>query len=84
MNQKCPFCDSSDFVDDSKICSHCGRNITAIRILCKSCKKMTPSQEKICCHCGVKHKNDLHWKIPVIILLFIAAFILSIVIRVFV
>jgi hypothetical protein len=41
---------------------------------------MTPTSEPACCHCGARARSELAWKIPVIVALFVAAFILSIVV----
>jgi hypothetical protein len=42
---------------------------------------MVPTYEPVCWNCGLKFKSDLGWKIPVIILIFVLAIVLSILIR---
>jgi hypothetical protein len=39
---------------------------------------MTPTAEAVCCHCGARARSDLAWKIPLIVALFILAFLLGI------
>ncbi len=79
MTTVCPFCQGAV---RERVCAVCGRDPTAIRRLCKHCGKMSPANEATCCHCGRAFRSDLRWKIPLIIALFIAAFILSVLIQI--
>jgi len=38
---------------------------------------MTPLNEPACSHCGTKIRSEMRWKIPVIIIMFLAAFVVS-------
>lgn len=42
---------------------------------------MSTTYEPACWSCGKKFKNDMAWKIPLIIIIFILAITLSIVLR---
>lgn len=39
---------------------------------------MVPSSERVCPNCGAAFRSDLNWKIPLIVLLFVLAFVISI------
>jgi uncharacterized integral membrane protein len=41
---------------------------------------MSPSNESACRNCGAAFKSDMRWKIPLIVFLFLLAFVLGIVI----
>jgi RNA polymerase subunit RPABC4/transcription elongation factor Spt4 len=43
-----------------RVCSHCGQQ--------------TPGDQKVCASCGRAQSNDMWWKVPLIILLFLIAF----------
>jgi RNA polymerase subunit RPABC4/transcription elongation factor Spt4 len=75
----CPFCERES---EGGICAHCGRDPTGRRRVCDDCKKITPSGEPICCHCGKRFRTELAWKIPAIIVMFVVAAVLSVVIRI--
>lgn len=79
MSRQCPFCDAQT---DGARCRSCGRDPTAPRFVCSECGKMTPEAEDQCSHCGAQQTSDLAWKVPVIILLFVAAFVLAFVVQV--
>jgi len=78
MERPCPFCGATT---KRELCPACGRSVTARRIVCASCQKQTPKDEKACCHCGQTHKSDLRWKIPLIITLFVLAAVITILIE---
>jgi len=75
----CPFCDD---VAGGDPCGACGRAPTASRRLCPSCKKMSPLDEPECSHCGKLFRNELRWKVPVIIIMFVAAIAASVIVRI--
>ncbi len=72
----CPFCGAP--ADAAKFCGSCGRATTAPRRPCGQCRRMVPTGERACWNCGAVFKSDMRWKIPLIIFLFILAFIISI------
>ena len=74
----CPFCDAPA---EARVCASCKRDTTAARRPCQSCGKMIPLQEKRCSHCGVSQSSELGWKIPLIVAMFVVAFILAILLR---
>lgn len=76
----CPFCESETF---ETVCASCGRDISATRRICANCSKMTPTVEKVCCHCGTPIANELAWKIPLIVFMFVVAFVVSFLIAVY-
>ncbi|MBK7829951.1 hypothetical protein [Nannocystis sp.] len=75
----CPFC--GDLTGEAGRCGGCGRNKQAPRRSCTNCGKFTPSAEANCCHCRQAFTSELAWKVPVIIVLFIAAIVLSVAVR---
>lgn len=75
----CPFC--GDLTGDAARCGGCGRNKRAARRICPGCSKQTPSSEPTCCHCKRAFGSDMAWKVPLIIAIFIAAIVLSVVVR---
>lgn len=74
----CPFCGEQT---TGSPCTSCGRDVTAARRVCPRCHKMTPALEKACSHCGAEHKSDLRWKVPLIIAIFVVAFILAVLLQ---
>ena len=75
---RCPFCLAELHGDR---CDKCGRDPTATRNVCPACKKMTPTAEPRCSHCGAGRTSELRWKIPLIIAVFAVAIALSIAIQ---
>ena len=71
----CPFCRAPAA---SKFCGSCGRDTTAPRRPCTKCGRMVPSSERACWNCGAAFKSDMRWKIPLIIFLFLLAFLISV------
>lgn len=51
------------------------------RKVCPACNELTPSSEPACAHCGAAFRSELAWKVPVIVLMFVLAFVLSLWIR---
>jgi predicted amidophosphoribosyltransferase len=75
----CPYCGNPQASPD--VCLHCGRNPSAPRRICPTCKMMTPKSERACWHCGAVFTSELSWKIPVVIVVIIVSAILQFVIR---
>lgn len=75
----CPFCAAPAH---AKFCGSCGRDTTAPRRPCQKCRRMMPSNEPACRHCGATYKSDMRWKVPLIIFLFLLAFVVSFIIAV--
>ena len=76
--RSCPFCGAPAAA--AQFCGSCGRNTNAPRRPCGSCGRMSPSSERACWHCGANFKSDMRWKVPLIVFLFLLAFVLSIVV----
>lgn len=74
----CPFCRMPATM---RFCETCGRDTTAPRRPCPRCGYMVPSNEPTCWNCGTQFRSEMWWKIPLIILLFLIAIVLSLVIR---
>lgn len=75
----CPFC--GDLTGSAERCGGCGRNKRAPRRSCPGCGKMTPSGDPSCCHCRRAFASELAWKVPLIVAIFVAAIVLSVVLR---
>ncbi len=71
----CPFCGAPAA---AQMCGSCGRDTTAPRRPCGECRRMVPSSERACWNCGAGFGSDLRWKIPLIVFLFLLAFVISI------
>ena len=65
MESYCPFCKSPAAPPR---CARCGRDPTAPRRQCQGCQQMTPVGEPPCMHCGAHAKNDVVWKLPLLLL----------------
>jgi len=78
MKRNCPFCGE---VAEGDSCQSCGLPVTASRRVCTKCGKITLSQDSKCVHCGMVKPNELAWKIPLIIILFIIAFVITVLIQ---
>lgn len=76
--RKCPFCET---LNVQSLCKKCGRDVTAPRRLCTHCQRMTPMNEENCAHCKARQTSDLRWKVPLIVGIFLLAFILSIILH---
>lgn len=74
--RRCPFCGSPAA---AQLCGSCGCQTNAPRRPCGKCGRLSPSSESACRNCGAGFKSDLRWKIPLIVFLFLLAFVLSIV-----
>lgn len=75
----CPFC--GDLTGSAERCGGCSRNKRAPRRSCPACRKFSPTSEPACCHCRQSFGSELAWKVPVIIAIFVAAIVLSVVVR---
>jgi len=75
----CPYCQDPGASD--RHCARCGRDPSAPRRVCGACRKLTPTKEPRCCHCGSVYTSDLWWKIPVVVALMILAVILRVILR---
>jgi hypothetical protein len=75
---QCPFCGA---LAPGPRCPTCGRDPTAPRMPCPRCGRMRPSAEPACLHCGGKAGSDLSWKIPVIVAIFVAAIVISVLVH---
>lgn len=71
----CPFCGAPAA---AQMCTSCGRDTTAPRRPCGKCGSMAPSCDRGCWNCGAGFKSDLWWKVPLIVLLFLLAFAISV------
>ena len=76
---RCPFCGGET---PGPYCTKCGRQRNTSRRVCHACSELTPKDEVNCCHCGEAPRNELAWKIPAIIVMFVVAIGLSILLRV--
>jgi predicted amidophosphoribosyltransferase len=71
----CPFCRAPAA---AQVCGSCGRDTTAPRRPCGRCRQMAPSSERECRNCGAVFRSDLRWKVPLIVFLFLLAFVISV------
>jgi hypothetical protein len=71
----CPYCKAPA---PGQVCSACQRDTTARRRVCPKCGRLTPSVEPACLACGARFKNDLAWKIPIIVVIFLFVVIVTI------
>jgi hypothetical protein len=76
----CPFCSSKS---SGRQCAGCGRDVTAPRKICGSCRRTTPSQDRYCCHCRARQHSELSWKLPLIVLAFAVIFLLNVAIALY-
>lgn len=74
----CPFCGTAT---RTQSCDRCGRDTAAHRRLCPSCGKMAPASDASCWSCGRPFRSDLWWKVPLIIGLFVVAFVVVVLIQ---
>ena len=74
----CPFCGAPA---EGARCPACGRDPTARRAVCAMCGQMTPVGEKKCCHCTVPQGGETLKKVVIIVALFIAALVRSILVH---
>jgi len=78
MGRPCPFCGTPVA---GPLCQTCGQDPTAPRRPCRKCGRPTPSAVKQCLHCHAAQGSEMPGKIIIIVLMFAAAFILSIVLH---
>jgi predicted amidophosphoribosyltransferase len=76
--RRCPFCSTET---PEPRCPTCQRDPTAARRVCHQCKKQTPTAEPACMHCRVGKASEMSWKVPVIVAMFVAAFLISLAIH---
>ena len=50
--------------------------------VCPRCGELSPSAGGGCDHCGAAFTSDLRWKVPLIVLLFLIAFAVTIAVEV--
>jgi RNA polymerase subunit RPABC4/transcription elongation factor Spt4 len=74
----CPFCKAPV---SGPLCQQCGQDPGAARKICKRCKGVTPSALKQCILCGAAQRSEMPGKIIIIVLMFLAAFIVSILVH---
>jgi len=72
----CPFC--GEPAPDAR-CATCGRDPTAPRRPCDACGRIVPSADPACWSCGAPRRNEMRRKVPLIVLMFLAAIALSVV-----
>ena len=78
----CPFCGGA--AANGGQCAACGRVVTVPRRICRRCGAQTPSAERRCHACGTAQGNELRWKIPLIVTMFVAAFVLAVAAQIYV
>ncbi len=74
----CPFCGAPV---GGLLCQSCGQDPTAARKLCPRCGQTTPSAVKQCMRCRATLGSGMPTKVIIIVAMFVAAFILSIVLH---
>lgn len=72
----CPFCGNQQATADH--CSACNRNPSLPRRVCSACNRVSPSSEAACMHCKRAFGSEMSWKVPLIVLLFVAAIVISV------
>lgn len=72
----CPFCSAQ--IAGTATCPSCGRDPTARRRVCARCGKQTPFAEPACIGCGVAARSEMPGKIAIIVALFAAAIVASV------
>jgi hypothetical protein len=73
----CPFCDSAD---QGRLCAWCGRDRTTTCRKCWSCRKVTPSADPVCCHCGAP--QSYRWQRTIIIAVFVVAVVVALTLQI--
>lgn len=73
--RRCPYCNVMTTVP---VCTSCGRDVTSKRRLCGKCNEWTPASDSFCCHCGDRKLNEWLWRVPLMVVLFLAAMAASI------
>ncbi len=73
--RRCPFCGATT---EEALCGSCGRDPAAPRRPCRACSKMTPADGAACVHCHAVATSEWTWKLPLIIGLFVLAFVISV------
>ncbi|MCA9185592.1 MAG: hypothetical protein R3E01_29490 [Pirellulaceae bacterium] len=75
MDRENPYLVTSRPVNQAK---HQGHRIGRAHAVCPQCEQFNPVGASRCRHCGSTFVNELTWKIPVIVLIFLAAIALGI------
>jgi hypothetical protein len=78
--RRCPFCGATTA---EALCGACGRDVAAPRRPCRACAKMTPADAVACVHCGAVATSEWRWKLPLIIGMFVLAFIASVLLQMY-
>jgi hypothetical protein len=71
----CPYCGA---MAASALCGTCRRDPRGSRRICGRCQRQTPIAEKVCMHCKTPAGSEMSWKVPLIIVMFVAAIALAI------
>ncbi len=71
----CPYCGSPA---PGQTCPACNRDTTAPRRVCSKCGRITLMTEPNCVGCKTFYRSDMVWKVPIIVLMFVIAIILTI------
>jgi hypothetical protein len=74
----CPYC---GVPTSGQVCTSCGRDTTAPRRICRQCGRITPLSEPNCLACGKIPANDLAWKIPLLIGIYVVVIIILVAIN---
>jgi hypothetical protein len=62
-------------------CPTCNRDTTAPRRVCRQCGRITPVTEPKCLACGKVPLNELAWKIPILIGIYIVAIVIIVILN---
>ncbi len=73
---RCFFCEGDV---QGGVCTACGVNASAPRRACDGCQRVILAAAPACPHCGQARTNDMWWKIPLIVAMFVAVFIISVI-----
>jgi hypothetical protein len=74
----CPYCGAPA---SGQVCTSCRRDTTAPRRVCRQCGRITPLSESRCLACGKIPTNDLAWKIPLLIGIYIVVIVILVAIN---
>jgi hypothetical protein len=74
----CPYCGA---LAKGQLCTSCQRDTTAPRRVCRQCGRITPLSEPKCLACGKVPLNDLAWKIPLLIGIYIVFIVIIVVLN---
>jgi RNA polymerase subunit RPABC4/transcription elongation factor Spt4 len=74
--QRCFFCEAAVVADT---CVSCGVSASAPRRACDGCQRVILAAAPACPHCAHVRSNEMWWKIPLIVAMFLAVFIISVI-----